>query len=103
MAASARRPRISHLFFANDSLIFGRATVKECEEIQRVLQVYEASLGQQLNKNKTSLFFSHNTTNGVRETIKTMFGAQVIKSHESYLGLPSLVGRSKRNMFAQLK
>ena len=32
-----------------------------------------------------------------------MFGAQVIKPHESYLGLPSLVGKYKRNTFAQLK
>ena len=32
-----------------------------------------------------------------------MFGAQVIKPHESYLGSPSLVGRSKNNTFAQLK
>lgn len=32
-----------------------------------------------------------------------MFGAQVIKPHEAYLGLPSLVGRSKNNTFAQLK
>ena len=103
VAASARRPRISHLFFADDSLIFGRATVKECEEIQWVLQIYEASSGQQLNKNKTSLFSSHNTANSGKEMIKTMFGAQVIKPHESYLGLPSLVGRSKRNTFAQLK
>ena len=32
-----------------------------------------------------------------------MFGAQVIKPHEAYLGLPSLVGRSKNTTFAQLK
>ena len=32
-----------------------------------------------------------------------MFGAQVIKPHEAYLGLPSLVGRSKNNTFAHLK
>ena len=32
-----------------------------------------------------------------------MFGAQVIQSHESYLGLPSLIGKSKKNKFAQLK
>ena len=65
--------------------------------------MYEASLGQQLNKNKISLFFSHNTAIGVRDTIKAMVGVQVIKPHESYLGLPSLVGRSKRNLFSQLK
>ena len=32
-----------------------------------------------------------------------MFGAQVIKPHAAYLGLPSLVGRSKNNTFAHLK
>ena len=32
-----------------------------------------------------------------------MFGAQVIRQHETYLGLPSLIGRSKTNTFAQLK
>lgn len=33
VAASMRGPRISRLFFADDNLIFGRATIKECEEI----------------------------------------------------------------------
>ena len=65
--------------------------------------MYEASSGQQLNRNKTSLFFSHNIAIEVRDTIKMMFGVQVIKPHESYLGLPFLVCRSKRNTFYRLK
>ena len=32
-----------------------------------------------------------------------MFGAEAIKQHETYLGLPSLVGRSKVNIFHALK
>ena len=39
----------------------------------------------------------------MQNKIKTMFGAQVIKQHETYLGLPSLISRSKTNSFAQLK
>ena len=100
LAALARGPKVSHLFFTNDSLIFSRATIRECQEIQRILQVCEASSGQQLNRSKTSLFFNRNTDNATKETIKTMFGAQLIKPHESYLGLLSLVGRSKKNSFA---
>ena len=75
MAASARGPRISHLFFADDSLVFGRASMSEATEIQRILKVYELSSGQQLNCTKTSLYFSPNTDVGTKETVKSMFGA----------------------------
>ena len=75
VVASARGPRVSHLFFADDSLVFGRALVSEAKEIQRILKVYELSSGQQLNSNKTSLYFSPNTDNATRERVKLMFGA----------------------------
>ena len=65
--------------------------------------MYEASTGQQLNREKTTLFFSRNTHLDTQESIKQLFRAEVIKQHEKYLGLPSLVGRSKKNTFQQLK
>nr|XP_023917071.1 uncharacterized protein LOC112028608 [Quercus suber] len=56
-------PKLSHLFFADDSLIFCKASLAKCDMLQRVLEVYEVASGQQLNKAKTSLFFSSNTPN----------------------------------------
>ena len=47
----------------------------------RLIQVYESSTGQQLNKEKTSLFFSRNTLMDMQESIKQMFGAEIIKQH----------------------
>ena len=96
-------PKLSHLFFANDSLIICKASLAECNSLQRVLHIYEQASGQQLNRAKTSLFFSKNTPSDVQEEIKTRFGAQVIKQHERYLGLPSLVGRNKQSTFKSIK
>ena len=98
-----RGPQLSHLLFADDSLMFCQATSDDCDELMQLIQVYESSTGQQLNKEKTSLFFSRNTLMDTQESIKQMFGAEIIKQHEKYLGLPSLVWRSKRNTFQQLK
>ena len=77
--------------------------MEECDSLQRILQVYERALGQQLNRAKTSLFFSSNTNPSVQEEIKQRFGAQVIRQHEKYLDLPSLVGRKRRNTFNDIK
>ena len=54
-------PELSHLFFANDSLIFCNASLSECNSLQCILHIYEQASGQQLNRAKTSLFFSKNT------------------------------------------
>ena len=66
-----------------------------------MLLFYELASRQQLNRAKTSLYFSSNTAREVQEDIKARFGAQVIKQHEKYLGLLSLVGRNKKNMFKE--
>ena len=94
---------LSHLFFADDSLIFCKASIEECESLQRILKVYKDASRQQLNRAKTSLYFSSNTATDIQEEIKTKFGAQVIKQYEKYLGLPSLVGKNRKNSFKGIK
>ncbi|KAH9747206.1 reverse transcriptase domain-containing protein [Citrus sinensis] len=49
---------ISHLLFADDSLIFARATADECRNLKRVFECYERALGQIFNMEKSSMFFS---------------------------------------------
>ena len=103
VAACPRGPQISRLFFANDSIIFCRATSVECAHLEHILETYEQASSQRLNHDKTTLFFNKNRTLEVQEDIKHRFGAEVIRQHETYLGLPSLVGHSKRNTFRALK
>lgn len=84
-----RAPWISHLLFDDDSLIFYRANMTECSNIWKILREYEMASRQKMNKEKTSLFFNKNTTMETQDSIKRLFGAQIIKQHKQYLGLPS--------------
>lgn len=61
--------QISHLFFADDSLLFYEVTPSECHRLLDILAKYEATSGQAINRQKTSLFFSRNTRREVKEKI----------------------------------
>lgn len=50
--------QISHLLFADDYIIFGKASIDEGNKVRKVLTNYEKESDQKLNKEKTSLFFS---------------------------------------------
>ncbi|XP_042941372.1 uncharacterized protein LOC122276027 [Carya illinoinensis] len=94
---------INHLLFADDCILFGRARLEEWNSVQRVLGKYEKALGQFLNKEKTSIFFSSNTQATEKKRIKEAGGVVVCGKYEKYLGLPAFVGRSKYNTFRILK
>ena len=96
-------PRISHLLFADDSLVFCRATVSECVKIQSILYRYELASGQSINRVKTNIFFSSNTLPHTHEAITKFLGIPASQNYEFYLGLPSLVGRAKKKSFSLIK
>ena len=97
-------PRVSHLFFADDSIIFCRASSDECEALQNLLLLYENASGQKVNGDKTALFFSHNTPQDRRTSITSLFGTSPSSTHfEKYLGLPAVIGRAKKQAFHEVK
>ena len=95
-------PVVSHLLFANDYIVFCNASKEEGVRVTKILEIYESESGQKLNREKTSLFFSKNTSEEVKEEVRDMFGARIIHQHERYLGLPPLVGRGKKKAFHRI-
>ncbi|XP_021834215.1 uncharacterized protein LOC110774005 [Prunus avium] len=88
-------PTISHLLFADDSLFFIQATTQNCSVLKKIVDDYCLASGQKLNTDKSSLYFSPNVTDSLAGEICFTLGMSSTLDPGSYLGLPSIWGRSK--------
>jgi len=96
-------PKVTHLFFADDRLLFCRARLTELEVVQDILAVYEQASGQQINRGKTTLFFSKAVAEETKEEIINLLGVLEVNEYEKYLGLPAVVGRKKKASLNYIK
>ncbi|GJX77037.1 reverse transcriptase [Tanacetum coccineum] len=95
-------PLISHIFFADDSLFFLKASHVKCTTLVSILNSYCTASGQTLNFQKSSAFFSPNTPCLLRGDICSVLRLQQMDSKAKYLGLPSIFGEKKTEMFGFL-
>ncbi|XP_050262817.1 uncharacterized protein LOC126707271 [Quercus robur] len=96
-------PKVTHLFFMDDSLLFCKANSHECNSVLELLEKYERASGQRINQDKTQLFFSSNTNQQVRNSIKGRLGVAVSHQFDKYLRLPSFVDRGKKQSFSYIR
>ncbi|GMI99219.1 hypothetical protein HRI_003591200 [Hibiscus trionum] len=96
-------PRVSHLFFADDSLIFGECSARGARKIQDLLLTYASCSGQLVNFDKSAIFFSTNTGDVEKADVRRVLGITQGFNPEKYLGLPIIVGRNRKKAFSVLK
>ncbi|XP_060968467.1 uncharacterized protein LOC115719361 [Cannabis sativa] len=73
------------------------------EGLSALLQKFEVALGQKVNVNKSSIFYSTNTQAAMKQQINTLLQMRQADENSLYLGLPSTLGRNKSTVFGYLK
>jgi hypothetical protein len=92
-------PSVSHLLFADDSLILMKADTTNATSLQQVLDTYCANSGQLVSLAKSSIFFSPNTNVLARAEICQTLHIDTEAISDKYLGLPTIVGADISDCF----
>lgn len=80
----------------DNSLLFCCASLDELITIHEILTLYKKALSQQINREKTTLFFSKFVSKWRRGEIINFLGEPEIKEYEKYFVLLAVVGRNKK-------
>ena len=67
-------PMVTHLFFADDSLLFCKASSQECHQHVEILQLFEAASGQKVKTDKSLVFFSRNAPEALKNGVLNVLG-----------------------------
>ena len=84
-------------------MIYCKATEQESRELCEILHKYKEATSQKINTEKSSVFFSKNTDEETRERVKEALGSMQNVQLGKYLGLPLMIGRSKKQIFNEVK
>ena len=97
--ASRSGPPFSHLFFADDLVLFATADVDNCSTINSVLQEFCSKSGLKVSVNKSRVFFSPNVEPDLKDCLSNLLGFSSTSNLGKYLGFPLLHPGTRRHDF----
>jgi hypothetical protein len=96
-------PIISHLLFADDCFLFFRAEERQALVMKNILETYEKASGQAISLPKSEVYYSRSVPGPTQDSITSILGVRAVMGTGKYLGLPSMIGRSKEATFGFIK
>jgi hypothetical protein len=92
-------PKVSHLFFADDSLIFCKANKAEAKHLLDFFYEYQRISGQKINMDKSEMTFSPHIQQHIKEEFHSTLPFSITSSISKYLGMPTQIGQSRQSSF----
>jgi hypothetical protein len=90
-------PAFTHLFFADDLVLFAKATSKSCQAINRALGRFCEISGQKVNLAKSNIFLPSRSNISRAPLLERELGFKISRSFGKYLGVPIITdGRNKQ-------
>lgn len=94
---------ISHLKNANDLLITFLARRKKAKVFHKCFELYCSWSGQDMNKEKSSIFFSKNTARAEKRHVTNLLGIKEMGHSSIYKGNSLIISRNRSKEFRLLK
>ena len=88
LKASRQSLGVSHLFFANNLMLFAKANKAGAESIKKVLSIFCKEFGQLVSVEKSCIYFSSNVPPNIREDICGVIDIAKTSNLGKYLGFP---------------
>lgn len=95
-------PPISHLFFADDLILFGEARNSQAYVMKNILKAFCSISGQKVNVAKSKLLVSKNTPSSLARCISQQVEIPLTQDLGVYLGMPLLHGRATKRTYGFL-
>lgn len=92
-------PLVSHLLFADDVLLFTKASSSQARLVATILDKFGKASGLKVNVGKSRAFYSTGVPSSKARKCTDVTQIREAKSLEKYLGFPLIHGRSSKKDF----